>query len=103
MRLLPAASPRRRRSGERRSWCRFRRAINPSILSTRIDSEAESRQARGVDLKNRFVLRGLMDMHVHLMVNGLDFVSFVTKGEADATVVTAAMAKKTLMAGFTTV
>lgn len=59
-----------------------------------------------VDLKHATVLPGLMDMHVHLsMQHGgpQTYLKRFTNNEADYALTAAHYAKKTLMAGFTTV
>ncbi len=65
--------------------------------------EVGSPGAEIIDLKSRFVLPGLMDMHVHLVTEGLDYATLATRGEADNALIAAEMARRTLMAGFTTV
>ncbi|MGK2910534.1 MAG: amidohydrolase family protein [Sphingobium sp.] len=58
-----------------------------------------------VDLRNAFVLPGLIDSHVHLTgeQNPNSRLEEVTRSSADQAMVGAGFAHKTLMAGFTTV
>ena len=58
-----------------------------------------------VDLRNAFVLPGLIDSHVHLTgeQNPNSRLEEVTQSPADQAMVGAGFARKTLMAGFTTV
>jgi imidazolonepropionase-like amidohydrolase len=58
-----------------------------------------------VDLKNKFVLPGLIDMHVHIESeqNPKSYASKFTNNEADIAFEAARFAEITLMAGFTTV
>jgi imidazolonepropionase-like amidohydrolase len=59
-----------------------------------------------IDLKDRFVLPGLIDSHVHLESDAggnAGFIESVTDSPARAAYRAAVNAKKTLMAGFTTV
>jgi imidazolonepropionase-like amidohydrolase len=58
-----------------------------------------------VDLKNSFVLPGLIDSHVHItsQQNPNSRLEEVTQSSAEQAMVGARYAKKTLMAGFTTV
>ncbi|MGK7391894.1 MAG: amidohydrolase family protein [Candidatus Cyclobacteriaceae bacterium M2_1C_046] len=58
-----------------------------------------------IDLTNKFVMPGLMDMHVHLEgeTNPGSYIQKFTLNEADIAFNAALYAKKTLMAGFTTV
>lgn len=58
-----------------------------------------------VDLRDAFVLPGLIDSHVHLtgQQNPNARLEQVTQSEADQAMVGAGYARKTLMAGFTTV
>ena len=60
---------------------------------------------RTIDLKNRIVLPGLIDMHVHLEgeYNKGSYMKEFTQNEADIALESTVYAKKTLMAGFTTV
>ncbi len=57
------------------------------------------------DLKDHFVLPGLIDSHVHITseLGPRGKLSVVEHSDADTTVVAAGYAKKNLMAGFTTV
>lgn len=61
--------------------------------------------AKVVDLKDRFVLPGLIDSHVHLTSeqNPNGRLDEVTQSSADQAMVGARFARRTLMAGFTTV
>ncbi len=58
-----------------------------------------------IDLKDKIVLPGLIDMHVHLEseYNQQSYIKRFTSNEADVAFEAAVNAKKTLMAGFTTV
>ena len=58
-----------------------------------------------IDLSNKFVLPGLMDMHVHLEseTGPGKYLERYTLNEADVAYNAAYFAKKTLLAGFTTV
>jgi|TARA_R100000479_G_scaffold168753_1_gene109969 imidazolonepropionase-like amidohydrolase len=58
-----------------------------------------------IDLKNKTVLPGLIDMHVHLEgeTSPNNYLKPFTLNEADVAFNSAGYAKKTLMAGFTTV
>ncbi|MBL4659885.1 MAG: amidohydrolase family protein [Alcanivoracaceae bacterium] len=71
-------------------------AINPQVIPDNIDK---------VDLGNKILLPGLMDMHVHLDLdfNG-GFEHIITKESASKGAIRAVKnAEKTLMAGFTTI
>ena len=58
-----------------------------------------------IDLKNKTVLPGLIDMHVHMEseFNPQSYIKRFTNNEADVAFESTVNAKKTLMAGFTTV
>jgi len=58
-----------------------------------------------IDLKNMTVLPGFIDMHVHLEgeSNPQSYIQRFTLNEADVAFLSSLYAKKTLMAGFTTV
>ena len=58
-----------------------------------------------IDLKNKTVLPGLIDMHVHIEseTNPNRYLEVFTLNEADVAFNAAEIAKRTLMAGFTTV
>ncbi|MBX9646335.1 MAG: amidohydrolase family protein, partial [Xanthobacteraceae bacterium] len=59
-----------------------------------------------IDLKDRFVLPGLIDLHVHLYSDGDPLkqrLDALTRDDADALIMAAAKGRKDLMAGFTTV
>jgi len=64
-----------------------------------------SKNASLIDLSSRFVLPGLMDMHVHLQgeFSPKNDSEKLRMSDADKLVKSAYFAKKTLMAGFTTV
>ena len=58
-----------------------------------------------IDLKNKFVLPGLIDMHVHIEkeTNSASYIAKYTENEADVAFESARIAEITLLAGFTTV
>ncbi len=58
-----------------------------------------------IDLKNKTVMPGLIDLHVHIEseTNPRSFVAKYTDNEADVAFQSTVYAKRTLMAGFTTV
>lgn len=58
-----------------------------------------------IDLKDKFVLPGLIDLHVHIEkeMNPSSYTSSFTQNEADVAFESTVCAEKTLMAGFTTV
>jgi imidazolonepropionase-like amidohydrolase len=60
---------------------------------------------RIIDLKNKVVLPGLIDMHVHIEgeYNAQSYIKEFTANEADVALESTVYAKRTLMAGFTTV
>lgn len=60
---------------------------------------------RLIDLKNKTVLPGLIDMHVHIESesNAKSYINKYTLNEADVAFESTVYAKRTLMAGFTTV
>ncbi len=55
-----------------------------------------------VNLRDRFVLPGLMDMHVHLTLDQPRF-NLLRTSDSDMAIIAVDTAKRTLMAGFTTV
>ena len=61
--------------------------------------------ARFIDLSDRFVLPGLIDLHVHLTTEAApgEAVRVVTRNAAELALVAAGHARETLEAGFTTV
>ena len=64
--------------------------------------EAEDDATTIVDLSDKFVLPGLMDMHVHL-TGGRPRPEYARTSASDSAIRGVANAKKTLLAGFTTV
>lgn len=59
-----------------------------------------------VDLKDRFVLPGLIDLHVHLYSDGDPLkqrLDALTRDDADALIMAAVKGRRNLMAGFTTI
>jgi len=79
--------------------------ITNGKIETIRDGYLEDAEAEIIDLKDSFVMPGMIDSHVHLRgewspTNRLDAV---TKEDADVAYDAATNAKKTLMAGFTAV
>ena len=70
-----------------------------------IQSNSVSGKVEYIDLKNNFVLPGLMDMHVHLQgeLGPNNDSEALRMSDADVAMQSAYFAKKTLLAGFTTV
>ncbi|ALL14705.1 Xaa-Pro dipeptidase [Caulobacter henricii] len=70
-----------------------------------VDGYVSEPGGKVVDLKDSFVLPGLIDSHVHLTgeQNPNSRLEEVTQSSADQAMVGAGFARKTLMAGFTTV
>ncbi|MGB5819532.1 MAG: amidohydrolase family protein [Saonia sp.] len=64
-----------------------------------------SEKDKVIDLKNKTVLPGLIDMHVHIESESgpKTYMDRFTKNEADVAFQSTVYAKRTLMAGFTTV
>lgn len=56
-----------------------------------------------IDLKNKYVLPGLIDLHVHVETSGNPYYSAYVENEADVALESVQYLKKTLLAGFTTV
>ena len=74
-------------------------------VSKIVDGYVAEPGGKVVDLKDSFVLPGLIDSHVHLTheQSPNSRLNAVTRGPADEAMVGAGFARKTLMAGFTTV
>jgi imidazolonepropionase-like amidohydrolase len=70
-----------------------------------VDAKTVDKNAIFIDLSNSFVMPGLMDMHVHLQMElGPENIKDTVKlSNADIAMKSVHYAKKTLMAGFTTV
>ncbi len=68
-------------------------------------ASAKSDQDTVIDLKNKTVMPGLIDMHVHIEgeTNPNRYLETFTLNDADVAYNAQAIAKRTLMAGFTTV
>ncbi|MFS4466866.1 amidohydrolase family protein [Maribacter sp. 2210JD10-5] len=64
-----------------------------------------SENDKSIDLKNKTVLPGLIDLHVHIESesNSRSYIAKYTDNEADVAFQSTVYAKRTLMAGFTTV
>ena len=78
------------------------RSIQPGFISA--DSLGDDASAAGatiIDLKDKWVLPGLIDAHVHL--SSIDKPQMLTRSDAFLAVRAAANAQATLKAGFTTV
>lgn len=79
--------------------------IITSLISGFIPVNKIAKDAELVDLSTSFVMPGLMDMHVHLQgeLGPKNDTEKLKMSDADKLVKSAYFAKKTLMAGFTTV
>ncbi|PCI51599.1 MAG: hypothetical protein COB49_01415 [Alphaproteobacteria bacterium] len=68
-------------------------------------SDLGEKSARVIDLKDSFVMPGMIDTHVHLTTSNrpMDGENTVTSTESDLTILAAINAKKIVEAGFTTV
>ena len=75
------------------------------VVQVRDGFVGDAAQGRVVDLRQAFVLPGLIDSHVHLtgQQNPNARLEEVTLSDADQAMVGARYARRTLMAGFTTV
>ena len=75
------------------------------VKSGFIDAKTIDKDASLVDLSDDFVMPGLMDMHVHLQgeLGPNNDSQTLRYSDSDITLLSASYAKKTLMAGFTTV
>ncbi len=75
------------------------------VAETRDGFVGDAAQGRIVDLREAFVLPGLIDSHVHLtgQQNPNARLENVTQSDADQAMIGARYARRTLMAGFTTV
>lgn len=76
-------------------------AVKPGFIA----ANKFSNDAKLIDLSSSFVMPGLMDMHVHLQgeLGPNNDSEMVNLSDADTLMKSAYFAKKTLMAGFTTV
>jgi imidazolonepropionase-like amidohydrolase len=76
-----------------------------SIQSGFIDASEIDKTAKYIDLSSSFVMAGLMDMHVHLQgeLGPKNDSQSLRMSDADVLMQSTYNAKKTLMAGFTTV
>ena len=78
------------------------RSIQPGFVSAdSLGGDASAAGARIVDLRDKWVLPGLIDTHVHL--SSIDKPQLLTRSDAFLAVRAAANAQKALKAGFTTV
>ncbi|MBT8473823.1 MAG: amidohydrolase family protein [Marinicaulis sp.] len=80
-------------------------AIAPGYIdASAVDAGADD-QVSLIDLKDSFVLPGLIDSHVHITseLGPRGKLSVVENSDADTAIIGARYAKRTLMAGFTTV
>lgn len=75
------------------------------VVEVRDGFVGDASQGKIVDLRQAFVLPGLIDSHVHLtgQQNPNSRLENVTQSDADQAMVGAGYARRTLMAGFTTV
>lgn len=78
--------------------------IAPSDEESAIRSEVAG-EVRLIDLSDKFVMPGFIDLHVHLtgQAGSGSKLDFVTKSDARFALTAAMYARKTLLAGFTTV
>lgn len=78
---------------------------NDRILRVENGYSASNEGVQLIDLKNKTVLPGLIDMHVHIEgeSNPRAYLDRFTQNEADIAFKSTVYARKTLMAGFTTV
>jgi imidazolonepropionase-like amidohydrolase len=76
-----------------------------AVKSGFVDANKFANDAKLIDLSSSFVMPGLMDMHVHLQgeLGPNNDSEMVNLSDADNLMKSAYFAKKTLMAGFTTV
>ncbi|MBV1923340.1 MAG: amidohydrolase family protein [Flavobacteriaceae bacterium] len=74
-----------------------------SVLNGFVDGKSKNDQT--IDLKNKTVMPGLIDMHVHIEgeTNPNRYLQVFTLNEADVAFNAAEIANRTLLAGFTTV
>lgn len=85
--------------------------IQPAILIvegeliTAINPKSMPKNAETIDLQDKILLPGLMDMHVHLDMDFIRNYQFlpITESASKTALRAAKNAKKTLMAGFTTI
>ncbi len=79
--------------------------IVPGYLDAAAVGADETDAVETIDLKNKFVLPGLIDSHVHILGenNPRARLQRVEESDADDAIAGAGFARKTLMAGFTTV
>ena len=75
------------------------------ILDGYVRAKDVSEEATVIDLKNSFVMPGMMDMHVHLQgeLGPNNTAETVRLSDEDVSMQSVLFAKRTLMAGFTTV
>jgi imidazolonepropionase-like amidohydrolase len=80
-------------------------ALLPGFVDAAAAGAVASDRVAVLDLKNHFVMPGFIDSHVHLTSenNPQQRLQRVEQSEADQALVGAGFARKTLMAGFTTV
>lgn len=76
------------------------------VLDGYNDADDIAPGADTIDLRDRFVMPGLIDCHTHItheMAKGARLSNAVLKSEADTTINATVYATRTLMAGFTTI
>ncbi|GLX81984.1 metal-dependent hydrolase family protein [Thalassotalea eurytherma] len=75
------------------------------VVKGYVSAKSVGNEAKIIDLKNEFVMPGLMDMHVHLQgeLGPNNDSEALRMSDADVAMRSAMFAKRTLMAGFTTV
>lgn len=80
--------------------------VNGTAIMSIVDGYVEGSAAdKVIDLKNKYILPGLIDMHVHIEgeFGPRTYMKRFSDNEADTAFESIVFAKRTLMAGFTTV
>ncbi len=80
-------------------------SVITDVVKGYVSAKSVDKEANIIDLKDEFVMPGLMDMHVHLQgeLGPNNDSEALRMSDADVAMRSAMFAKRTLMAGFTTV